>query len=457
MSTLSNISPATSANPEQGEQAAVNSPAKPGGIVGLFEEIMAHVQSVPNPPSDKTVAGDPVDSKTSGKANAKQAEANSHLPVQIDGGNTVVNPEITISQMLAAAVAMASPTGKEVAPEVSPAPTPTAGTAKSGVIPSPLFQIKGTSSAAAKISASDLSEDQTVQQASPVVQKANQLTGKEAGLQAKNPDISIPTDSNAGDSTMAKSLSGPDNPASKEPDPDGNTVTPLPPDAHGTSIAKQEVAMKQAEKTNNIAGQTEKVLPGGIISATKANASSYLSSNSEQVTATAAANSSQADSSNAATTASLDAVDGSAMTDTRTRMLERTQEMVTVNAARLSDSGNSSMQVVIKPDAGTQLSLELRQQGGNVHVQAVLQQGDFGHLNQQWSDLQHRLGLKGIQLAPLTDDGSTAYNGGRETFQNKQSRTTEGVPEVRLADRPASMFTVETAPATAHQGWETWA
>ena len=128
-----------------------------------------------------------------------------------------------------------------------------------------------------------------------------------------------------------------------------------------------------------------------------------------------------------------------------------------VNAARLSDSGNNSMQVVIKPDAGTQLSLELRQQGGSVHVQAVLQQGDFGHLSQQWSDLQQRLGQRGIQLAPLTDDGAYANSNGNENFQNKQSRTTEGVPEVTFVDSPIGVFTPDATPAPAYRGWETWA
>jgi hypothetical protein len=145
-------------------------------------------------------------------------------------------------------------------------------------------------------------------------------------------------------------------------------------------------------------------------------------------------------------------------TNDRANALGRTQELVTVSAARLSDSGNNSMQVVIKPDAGTQLSLELRQQGGNVEVQAVLQQGDFNHLNQQWPDLQQRLEERGIRLAPLTDDGASGNsNSGSETSQNNQSQANEVVPELTLVDAPAGMFASEPAQASAHRGWETWA
>jgi hypothetical protein len=455
MSTLSNISPAASSNPTQEEQGTANLSQTPGNIAGLFEEIMAQVLS----PSDKNAV--PVNPKNSGKADTKPGggspDNNGHLPTQIEPGNTVINPEITVNQMLAAAVSMANPTGKEVVPDVSTAPQ-TGAAVKSSAISASLLQVKGTVAAATKISASDLSENQASSPGQvPIVQKAGELAGKEAGLPTKDPEISIPADSNDSGSTLAKSITEPDNPSPAGPDSGGSTVMPLQSEPGGTSAAKQDMAMKQAEKTNNLAGQTEKVLPGAAISATKANPSSYFSANSEQLTAAAAANSSLSDSSSVTSTLPMDTVAGSATTDMRTRTLERTQEMVTVNASRLSDSGNSSMQVVIKPDAGTQLSLELRQQGGSVHVQAVLQQGDFGHLSQQWSDLQQRLGQRGIQLAPLTDDAGSANNSGSETFQNKQNQTTEGVPEITFADAQIGTFTPEATPAAGRRGWETWA
>lgn len=118
------------------------------------------------------------------------------------------------------------------------------------------------------------------------------------------------------------------------------------------------------------------------------------------------------------------------------------------------------MQVVIKPAAGTQISLELRQHGGTVEVQAVLQQGDFNHLNQQWSDLQQRLDQRGIRLAPLVDNGSFAGNPGNETFQQKQGQTAEPVPDLPHFEAPAVTFAPARQPQVqtrTYPGWETWA
>jgi hypothetical protein len=141
--------------------------------------------------------------------------------------------------------------------------------------------------------------------------------------------------------------------------------------------------------------------------------------------------------------------------------VERMQEMVTLNAVHLSDSGNNSMQVVIKPDSGTQLSLELRQHGGSVEVQAVLQQGNFHQLSQQWPELQQRLGQRGIQLAPLGDNATTAQNGDAGSFQQHQQQTTEPVADDYYAPGrqilPAIAHAPVTAPGQTSRGWETWA
>jgi hypothetical protein len=213
--------------------------------------------------------------------------------------------------------------------------------------------------------------------------------------------------------------------------------------------------MNQAAKTNKIAGQTEKVLPGSVASASRPNPSSLSSSQTVQVAA--AANPATPDNANTVSSGPVEAAAVTLNDDLRTRTLERTQDLVTLNATRLSDTGNNSMQVVIKPDAGTQLSLELRQQGGTIQVQAVLQQGDFNHLSQQWPELQQRLDQRGIQLAPLTDDGTPANSSGSETFQEKQNQSTNVVPELTLVEAPTGLFTSEPMSTSAHQGWETWA
>lgn len=216
--------------------------------------------------------------------------------------------------------------------------------------------------------------------------------------------------------------------------------------------------MKQAEKTNKIAGQTEKVLPGNAMSVVRANSAPSYSSQTEQSAETMIAGSLATGNVGEAAVLPVNAIAAPIAVNSRDDILERVQEMVALNAVRLSDSGNSSMQVVIKPDAGTQLSLELRRQDGSVEVQAVLRQGDFNHLSQQWPDLQQRLDQRGVRLAPLSDEGAAANSsGGQETFQHKQSHPAEIVPEITLVETPTGMFTPEAKETPAYRGWETWA
>ncbi len=231
------------------------------------------------------------------------------------------------------------------------------------------------------------------------------------------------------------------------------------PEINGISVAKQDTSVKQVDKTNNIAG-TEKVLPGNTVLAAQGYSRLAGSVHMEQVAATVESGD-QTPSNAPAAAAAVQAV--SVPSTSNAGSLERTQEMISVNALRLSDSGNNSMQVVIKPDSGTQLSLELRQHGTSVEVQAVLQHGDFNHLSQQWPDLQHRLTQRGIQLAPLTDNGTAAHSASDGSFQQKQQQTTESAADLSVTG-PAGLDVIPTivsAPLIAHEpaqlGWETWA
>ena len=118
---------------------------------------------------------------------------------------------------------------------------------------------------------------------------------------------------------------------------------------------------------------------------------------------------------------------------------------------RVNDVGTDSLQVVIKPGAGTQLSLELRQHGGGVEVQAALQQGDFKHLSQHWPELQQRLEQRGIRLAPLTDDGTLA-NGGSGTFQTKPESNRRSVGRAWLRNTQTGTLTQPTVARKSGSG-----
>jgi hypothetical protein len=254
---------------------------------------------------------------------------------------------------------------------------------------------------------------------------------------------------------------------SKLPDLTAKTAAQDQPDVNGTSAAQQDVPMKNTENTDKAASSAGKYLPGPAASVARGNnlpplenSSSLTLSRAGQMAATVAANSAPSDQSTNVVLSSGDSIVSTASADFRARALERTQDMVVMHSKSMSDSGNNLLQVVIKPGAGMQLSLELRQRGDAVEAQAVLQRGDFKHLNQQWPALQQQLEQRGIRLAPLASDGNLGYSDGSHSFQNQQNQSAEpdSFPAAAFAEAtPAGSFAQPAARAGAHRGWETWA
>jgi hypothetical protein len=244
-------------------------------------------------------------------------------------------------------------------------------------------------------------------------------------------------------------------------------------DVNGTPVAKQDVPMTKTENTDKTASSAGKILPGAAVSVAHAtnlppreNFSSLNFARAGQMAANVTANSSPSNNPTDVAPLSADSINSIAsanVSDVRSRALDRVQDMVVLHATRLSDVGNDSLQVVIKPGAGTQLSLELRQRGDGVEATAILQRGDFEHLNKQWPALQQQLEQRGIRLTPLATDANFASSG-ENNFQQKQNQSTEpdsfpagAVAEIAPAGLMTGAFAQSDARAVRHYGWESWA
>lgn len=228
----------------------------------------------------------------------------------------------------------------------------------------------------------------------------------------------------------------------------------------GTPIAKSIAAMKKPEQTNSIAGVTGKFLPGGsLFGSTSPGLKIDAFTQSGNISASAV--SAMDSGADAGRSAVAEAV--SAAADPGARTVERTHELVVQNAMRLSNSAADSLQVVIKPDAGTQLSLELRQRGDGVEVQAVLHQGDFNQLSQNWNHLQQQLQQRGIQLGDLTHGDNFNGNGNGHLQQGGNEEAGNTVTQTPVITTVAASSTgagsaVTNVPALAGSGgWQTWA
>jgi hypothetical protein len=237
----------------------------------------------------------------------------------------------------------------------------------------------------------------------------------------------------------------------------------------GTGVAITALSMKKTENTNKVAGLDVQVLPGGtndtaretvlpphavvmpVRSSEKFNSDFNLPVSSPLASASTAAS----DTSETSNIISLPS-----LTDARMRDVERTHDLVSMHALRMVDSTSNSLQMVIKPGAGTELSLELRHRNGGIEAEAVLQHGDFQLMNQHWPELQHKLEQRGIKLAPLGGEAnSSAPDNGNSSRQQ---------PSLEEAAQQASAFaeftlamnrggaTARLAPVTAG-GWESWA
>jgi hypothetical protein len=144
--------------------------------------------------------------------------------------------------------------------------------------------------------------------------------------------------------------------------------------------------------------------------------------------------------------------------------VQRVQELVSLQVMRLHECGADEMHVVIKPEAGLQLSLHLQQHGGGVEVQAVLDRGNFGLLNRHWPELQQQLELRGVRVAPLANAEPT-FGGGSEGF--RQPTTSHGQLAGDDAELPAMAAALlpglppataaASASALSSQHLETWA
>jgi len=240
--------------------------------------------------------------------------------------------------------------------------------------------------------------------------------------------------------------------------------------SHGTSVAKQAVPMNKVEQTNKVAGPVEKVLPIAAIPVARGNT---LPGRASSASAPAPAGLPETNVTTGSTllentaNPSVSVAEGvtvSSFSDVRSQTLDRTHDLMALHATRLVGMNSDSLQVVIKPDAGTQLSLELRQRGNGIEAQAVLQKGDLENLKQHWPELQQRMAERGIKLAPLTGDGNTASWTGSQKFNQQPNQPAEREPlwtganpgfvpagtKNNLPDEPV-------IPVTSSRGWQTWA
>jgi len=231
----------------------------------------------------------------------------------------------------------------------------------------------------------------------------------------------------------------------------------------GTGVATTVLPMKNSPNLNKVAGLDVKILPVGETEDAPENnlpptllVTPVRTADNPGVDLNSTFSNGSAPVADNATV--LNTVDLPSLADARLRALDRAHDMMSLHSMRLVESQGDALSVVIKPAVGTELSLELKQRAGGVEAHATLTRGDHQFLSQHWPELQQRLELRGIKLAPLSAEAgfSAADNGG---FQRQQTAHEDAAQQASAFAEFASLGQAggATARLAVHDGWESWA
>jgi hypothetical protein len=141
--------------------------------------------------------------------------------------------------------------------------------------------------------------------------------------------------------------------------------------------------------------------------------------------------------------------------------VEKTQALINEAAVRINKREGVALEVTIKPDAGTELSLHIRFNAGQIEARAVCERGDFAALQSDWPELQERLSRQGIKLSGLESAGQQASTGFSGQNPGQRRSMPDMAPEVPAFTTPLNRNSKSTPHAarrvSSGDAWETWA
>ncbi len=209
----------------------------------------------------------------------------------------------------------------------------------------------------------------------------------------------------------------------------------------GTGGAKSSETMKTVIKKEELAGGTEQFLP-----VSSPNALSALRNLPGELNRTAGAPLAGTEALEAAAKTSASAAHSATGTDSETLLVRsanpmaRISEVISREIRMFKRGGDDLVEVVLTPDAKTQISLRLQWREGQVEVQARCDLGDYQSLNTQWAQLQSSLASHGVRLSHLSERVTTGFT---EFFNNPNFAQQRGREE--QSQHPA--HPAETLPA----------
>ena len=356
-------------------------------------------------------------------------------------------PPITDPQAVSATPVTDPPEGKAVPTEriVAPQPTPQPVKAAKGEPVSPRIEVKHPTEPSTR----DTSSEESHFKAAAIAPSDGQ-TARDDTKAPSTQTSSLPQTSTAVDSRMPT----------------------------GTASAKQMEQVKMPEKTEGSSQSAVKDLPrGNLLPATSgARASTSAAAmefptraierNPRLTSAGGAAASPLANATDVTSGKALPAEPDVRQEEIQSVRLDKVAADITEQVVSFKRVGMDSMDVSIRPDRGTELSLSLSMQNGQVQVVARLERGNFESLQSQWSGLQQNLSEQGIRAGQLINASSGGQSLSHESFgqsaghsQERPLPLPEDLDEMPLAGAMAGAAKVRSTArgAGTQHGWEKWA
>jgi hypothetical protein len=132
----------------------------------------------------------------------------------------------------------------------------------------------------------------------------------------------------------------------------------------------------------------------------------------------------------------------------------------------LRTSSHDRLEVMLQPDAQTQLLIHVSKVDGQIEVRARCERGDFQALNEHWNAVRGSLEAQGIRVQPLLSSNQQFTSDFRHQqeraphsdLNQDQGRDRSGrSPSSSQSPRPASTL-APAAPRSARvRGWQSWA
>jgi len=182
----------------------------------------------------------------------------------------------------------------------------------------------------------------------------------------------------------------------------------------GTTVALQANQMSRGEQQNEIAGLAKQFLPA------RKNSGRTAGDGVAEIQGDAPLNAAALEMKGQGTVTS--AADGElekkANASDSQPLMNRLASDILHETVILRQFKPDKLAVILRPDASTQISLQLRCVDQSIVASARCDRGDFGYLSAHWSELQRAMDQQGVRLSPIEDSGAAASFAGGGAFGN---------------------------------------